>query len=346
MRALAVLAVLVLVSCHSRPSKQVSNSTAKSNPPGVPHVAPDSEVTKVYIHNLLLRKGPNFKARIKWLRGQIKPTNRSINPSLDDPKSFSISIQSGVVGANLADLTAYLSANPITSTSVKDLKFSAEGNQIKLNATYHKVFPFPIQAIGDVAAAPGDKIRVHIVKLNVLKVPIKGLLSHLHVNVADLFDPKGMNGVQVSGDDVYLDTSKMLPPPHLEGKLTSIRVQNGDILEVFGNVEQDLNRTEHWRNFMRLKGGNMDLGKLTMHQVDLIMVDTSADEWFDLDLDHYADQLVYGYTRMTPQAGLQIFMPDVDEIPHTKQRQNISMEWLKNRNVAAPADVTSNEHTK
>ncbi len=178
MRVLAVVLVLVLVSCHSRPSKQVSNSTAKSNPPAS-HVEPDSDITKVYIHNLLLRKGPSFKAQIKWLRGQIKPTNPSINPSLDDPKSFSISIQSGVIGASLADLTAYLSANPITSTSVKDLKFSAEGNQIKLNATYHKVFPFPIQVIGDVAAAPNDKIRVHIVKIDVLKIPIKGLLSHL-----------------------------------------------------------------------------------------------------------------------------------------------------------------------
>ncbi|MDQ2774975.1 MAG: hypothetical protein M3Y57_08665 [Acidobacteriota bacterium] len=106
--------------------------------------------------------------------------------------------------------------------------------------------------------------------------------------------------------------------------MTSIRVENGDIFEVFGNVEQDLNRTEQWRNFMRLKGGNMDIGKLTMHQVDLIMVDTSADQWFDLDLDHYANQLVYGYTRMTPQAGLQIFMPDVDAIPHTIQSQKIS----------------------
>ncbi|MDQ2774977.1 MAG: hypothetical protein M3Y57_08675 [Acidobacteriota bacterium] len=122
----------------------------------------DSDITKIYIHNLLLRKEPNFKAHIKGLRGQIKPTNRSINPSLDDPKSFSITIQSGVVGASLADLTAYLSANPITSTSVKDLKFTAEGNQIQLNATYHKVLPFPIQVIGDVAAAPDYKIRVHV----------------------------------------------------------------------------------------------------------------------------------------------------------------------------------------
>jgi hypothetical protein len=43
---------------------------------------------------------------------------------------------------------------------------------------------------------------------------------------------------------------------------------------------------------------------------------------------------------MTPEAGLQIFMPDLDQIPHTKENQTISMEWLKNRNVAPPSDVT------
>ena len=49
-----------------------------------------------------------------------------------------------------------------------------------------------------------------------------------------------------------------------------------------------------------------------------------------------------GYTRMTPQAGLQIFMPDLDELRrNVKASQNISMEWLKNRNSPPPPDVTS-----
>jgi hypothetical protein len=52
---------------------------------------------------------------------------------------------------------------------------------------------------------------------------------------------------------------------------------------------------------------------------DLTMIDISDDAWFDLDLAHYQEQLVNGYTRMTPQAGLQIFMPDIDEIHHKKE---------------------------
>jgi len=77
-----------------------------------------------------------------------------------------------------------------------------------------------------------------------------------------------------------------------------------------------------------------------MHQVDLVMIDMSNDAWFDLDLAHYQEQLVNGYTRMTPQAGLQIFMPDLDELRHDKANESISMEWLKNRNTPPPSNVT------
>jgi hypothetical protein len=44
---------------------------------------------------------------------------------------------------------------------------------------------------------------------------------------------------------------------------------------------------------------------------------------------------------MTPQAGLQIFMPDLDTLPKTKGAQSVSLEWLKNRNAPPPRDVTS-----
>ena len=74
-----------------------------------------------------------------------------------------------------------------------------------------------------------------------------------------------------------------------------------------------------------------------MHHVDLVMVDLSDDAWFDLDLNNYQNQLVNGYTRMTPEAGVQIFMPDLDNLPKNKGTQNISLEWLKHRNLPPPA---------
>jgi hypothetical protein len=92
---------------------------------------------------------------------------------------------------------------------------------------------------------------------------------------------------------------------------------------------------------MHLQGGTIDFGKLTMRHVDLMMVDLSQNAWFDLDLTNYQDQLVHGYTRMTPEAGLQIFMPSLEEIPADKKNHKISMEWMKHRNMPPPADITS-----
>lgn len=125
----------------------------------------------------------------------------------------------------------------------------------------------------------------------------------------------------------------------MHGDLTTVRVVQPDIEEVFGKSETDVERVEQWRNFLRLRDGTLDFGRLTMHHVDLIMIDVSKDAWFDLDLVHYQTQLVNGYSRMTPQAGLQIFMPDLGQIPVNKANQNISIEWLKNRNLAPPPEV-------
>jgi hypothetical protein len=114
---------------------------------------------------------------------------------------------------------------------------------------------------------------------------------------------------------------------------------NPDIEVMYGDAQNDATRTEEWHNFLALKGGTLGFGKLTMHHVDLIMIDASKDAWFDLDLVNYQAQLVYGYTRMTPQAGLQIFMPDLDELPPQPANQSVSAQWLKNRNLPPPPDV-------
>jgi hypothetical protein len=300
----------------------------------------DSAPTRIYAHNLMLRHGPHFRVYVRWLRGQMSRTHKNVNPSFDDPDSFFIDIKNGVIHANIGDIGNLLNSGEIPNAPLKNISLSGDGNQIKLSGTLHKVIPIPIVLTGTVSASPGNRIQVHVTKLSVLKIPVKGLLGSFHVSVADLFHPGGVTGIEVSGDDIFFDTQKLLPPPHIRGQLTSVRIVNPDLEEVFGDTQQDVARVEQWRNFFRLREGTIDFGKLTMRHVDLIMIDVSDDAWFDLDLANYQEQLVNGYTRMTPQAGLQIFMPDLRTIPTNKKNQNTRIEWLKNRNVAPPPEVT------
>jgi hypothetical protein len=349
---LAILAsVLVLLllffAWHFRSTKHAAESSPSTSPtPGAillgaqaPANTSETAPTNVYAHNLMLRKGPDFRIYIRWLRGQMVRTSRDVNPTFDDPESFSLDVKSGVIRANVGDINNFLNANAIPDSPLKNISLSGDGDQVKLHGNIHKVVSLPIELTGTIKAVPENRIQLHVTKLSVLKIPV---LGSFHLTVSDLFHPQGASGMQVSGNDIVFDTQKLVPPPHIRGDLTSVRIVNPDLEEIYGNAQEAVTRVEQWRNFLRLSDGMLDFGKLTMHHVDLIMVDLSNDAWFDLDLNHYQDQLVNGYTRMTPQAGLQIFMPDLDEMrQRNKGSPSVSMEWLKNRNLPPPSDLTS-----
>jgi hypothetical protein len=344
-----LIVLLLLLAWHFQTTKQASESseslpTATSGTsPASPRarISSDSAPTKVYAHNLMLRKGPSFRVYVRWLRGQMARAHRGVNPSFDDPESFFLDIQTGVLRANIGDISNFLNSGWMPNSPLKNITLSGKGDQIKLNATLRKIVPLPIELTGTIAAAPNNRIHMHVTKLNVLKIPFKALLGGLHITISDLFHSQGIPGIEVSGSEIFFDTQKLLPPPHIRGQLTKVHIVNPDLEEIYGDAQGDVERVEQWRNFIRLRDGTIDFGKLTMHHVDLIMIDISKDPWFDIDLAHYQEQLVYGYTRMTPQAGLQIFMPDLREIPHDKANQNISIEWLKNRNIPPPPEVIS-----
>jgi len=301
----------------------------------------DSASTSVFAHNLMLRRGPDFRIYVRWLRGHMVRTHHEVNPTFDDPESFFLNINSGIVRANIGDIGNFLNVGGVKNSPLKNITLTADGEQIKLKGTLHKLISFPVELLGTVAATPDNRIRLHVTKLSVLKIPLKGLLGGLNISVSDLIHPEGIPGIEIAGNDIFFDTVKLLPPPHIHGQLTKVRVVTPDIEEIFGNAEETASRVEQWRNFLRLSDGTIDFGKLTMHHVDLTMVDLSNDAWFDLDLNNYQNQLVNGYTRMTPEAGLQIFMPDLDTLPKNKASQNLSMEWLKHRNLPPPPDVIS-----
>jgi hypothetical protein len=343
---------LVLVLWHPRtstpaigPAKSTTSSTTASfvtpSPAASTADTSDSAPTSIYAHNLMLRKGPDFRIYVRWLRGQMVRTHPDVNPTFDDPESFFLDIKTGVIRANIGDIGNFLNAGGVADSPLKNITLLADGDQIKLKGTLHKLISLPVELLGSITATSDNRIQLHVTKLSVLKIPLKGLLGGLNISVSDLFHPKSIPGIEVSGNDVFFSTVKLLPPPHIRGQLSKVRVVTPDIEEVYGNAEGAVTRVEQWRNFLRLNDGTIDFGKLTMHHVDLIMVDLSDDAWFDLDLNNYQNQLVNGYTRMTPQAGLQIFMPDLDTLPKTKGGQSVSLEWLKNRNVPPPPDVTS-----
>ena len=296
--------------------------------------------TDIYAHNLLLRKGPAFRVYILWMRGKLLRTEPARTPTFDDASTFVLNIQKGVLYVKLQDLARYLNAAAVPHARVTGVRLSAEGGQFHLYGTAHRIVPLPIEVVGTLSASADQTIRLHVNKIRVLKIPVKALLGDLRLQLADLIE-SNQTGIRVEANDVIFDTQRLMPAPHITGPITSVLIGEADhepaIHVIYGDAEADSATPEQWHNFLQLTNGTLDFGKLTMHHVDLIMIDSSKDPWFDLDLIKYQAQLVDGIVRMTPQAGLQIFMPNVNALSQ-KNREPITLGWPPDRTLPPPPE--------
>lgn len=299
----------------------------------------DPAPTTVYAHNLILRKGPTFRIYIRWIRGQMLRTRTSDNPSLDDPESFVFFIQKGVIRANLGDIGNYLNADAPSSFPLKNIVITGEGDQLKIAGTLHKVVPLPVEVLSTLSTTQDGRIHLHVVKINLVKIPVKALMGGLSLEIKDVLGSAPMTGVEISGNDLFFDTTKLLPPPHIRGQPTSVTLAKPDLVVIYGNSNNDESKLAQWHNFLRLTGGSVDFGKITMHNADLTLIDASDDPWFNLDLVNYQAQLVKGFSRITPESGLEIFMPDLDGQRQVKSSEAITLDWLRNRSHALPPSV-------
>lgn len=342
---LSIGAILLVTLCWRlwparRPPVSSSPDQTAAPSPLVKPAAANSPVTTFWAHNIRLHKGPDFRIYITWMRGQMLPTSTSSVPSLDEANSFQFFIEKGVIHANLGDFGNYLNSAAPASLPLKNIKVSAAGSQVRLSGTLHKLFfSLPVELLCNVAPASRGRTVLHVTKINVLKLPMKALLGDVHITVDDIIGKDPMGGIEVAGNDLFFDTTTLLPPPHISGQLTSTLVQSPDIVLIYGNSNDDEAHLEQWHNFLRLTGGTVNFGNLTMHPADLTLVDASKDVWFDLDLVHYQAQLLKGFSRITAQAGLEMFMPSLDEQHRTKPSPGLDVDWLRNRNESLPSDV-------
>lgn len=301
----------------------------------------DVEPTKLYAHNLLLRKGLHFRVYVRWIRGLMLRTVKQQNPSFDNPESFVLEIQKGVINVKLNDIADFLNSGGPGVSPLKNITISNEEGELRLHGSVKKVVSLPVRLDGTLTPLPDGRLKYHLRKINVLKIPMKGLFGIFHVDLKDLAGKVNVPGIEIADNDIYFDTQRLLPPPHIHGHISSVTLAGDELKVVYGGVAVDDQKLAQWHNFLRLVGGSVDFGKLTMRDADLTMVDATEGPWFDLDLTNYQAQLVYGNTRMTAKAGVEVYMPNVDKLPKKASAQGVTLEWLRNRNTSPPLDVSA-----
>ncbi len=143
---------------------------------------------------------------------------------------------------------------------------------------------------------------------------MKGLLDLLGVDLANLINTRKVQGVAVDKDDLILDPQLILPPPHIRGNVTAVRLQGNDIVQIFGTPQASNFAAKETGNYMAYRDSDLRFGKLIMDQADLTLLDMDPQDPFDFYLDHYTEQLVAGYTKTTPEFGLRVYTRDYNKL--------------------------------
>lgn len=274
------------------------------------------------MRNVDLHLTPEIGLHIKNLRGRFVPQGSRQAPYLDDPGSYSVTVDQGEVAVDLASLNAMMTRALVGHSNLRSMEISIdEGGQLRQKGTLKKGIPLRFDVKASVSPTPDGHIRIHSESVKGFGIPVNPLLKTLGLEMDDLLKVDPGRGVTVDGNDVLLDPSRLLPPPAIHGKITAVRVEKDALVQVFGSGgPKALSPPATSKNYIYWRGGQLSFGKLTMTETDLELVDEDPRDAFDFSVDQWNEQLVAGYSKNTPQRGLKAHMPDYNDLPRRKTK--------------------------
>ncbi|MGA2430287.1 MAG: hypothetical protein ABSH13_17430 [Candidatus Acidiferrum sp.] len=280
---------------------------------------PDAAV-RAQMRNVKYRFSDKVAVQINFLNGALVPAGNSEFPILDDKNSFKIHIDTAEIAISPGDLAnllnSYVFAQP--KSPLSGLSVSTANGQLKMKGRLHDKGDIPFESQGVLSPTPDGKLRLHSEKIKALHVPVKGLMDAFGIDVADLIKSGKVPGVQSDGNDLILDLEQMLPPPHIDGKVTAVRVETNSIIQTFGGTDSKPKPKLQRGNYMSYQGNRVRAGTVTMDDADVILYDMDPSDPMDFFLDHYKEQLAAGYTKISTSFQLRVFIKDFDKLGSAK----------------------------
>ena len=276
----------------------------------------DKAPVEVDMRNVDLHLTSDIAVHIRHLRGRfIAEGNRQI-PNLDDPRSYSVTIDSGEVAVDLASLNAMMTRTLQGHSNVSRLQISIdEDGRLRQKGTVKKGIPVPFDVKARASVTPDGRIRIHSESVKGFGLPVNPLLKAFGIEMDSLLKVDPGRGVSVDHNDLLLDATKLLPPPAMHGTITAVRIEHDMMVQVFGSGgPQSLSPPATSKNHIYWRGGQLTFGKLTMIETDLELIDEDPKDPFDFSVDRWNAQLSAGYSKVTPERGLKAHMVDYNDL--------------------------------
>ena len=273
---------------------------------------------EIQMRNVSLRMTPVVTLQVRSMRGRLVPAAESRPVTLDAPDSYYVQLDSGVMALSTDSLTQLLNTFVFAypGAPLKHISVTAKGNRLVQKGTMHKGVDLPFEMEGEVSVTDDGNLRLHVDKIKSEHIPVKGLLHLFGEDLSKLVNLNEARGVRMEGDDILMYPGRMLPAPHLRGRITAVHVEGTNIVQSFGSDRpaEQMRLPEAAANYIYHRGGILRFGKLTMTDTDLEIVDQNPKNPFDFSLPEYNRQLVAGYSKNTPTHGLVVHMPDFSQV--------------------------------
>jgi len=200
-----------------------------------------SSTVELQIREVNLHLDSSTVLEIKALRGEMVPTRKNRPVTLDDTTSFVTRISQGEIAISLGTLSALLNQRVFAypHAPLKNITLKADGGRIKQSGTMHKGVDVPFEIEGSLEATQTGEIRLHADKVTSAHIPMKGLLHLFGEDLSKLVNLKQDRGVTIEGDNIVIRTDRILPPPRIEGRVTSVRIQADRIVLSFDSGSAD-----------------------------------------------------------------------------------------------------------
>ena len=294
-----------------------SGTVASQNPPS--NNKQESTV-QAQMRNVTYHFSDNVVVEIRSLNGELVPLGKNEFPIFDDKNSFSLRISTAemaIDSSNLANLlNSYVFARPHSPLTA--LSVVVEKGRVKVKGKLHDKGDIPFETEGILTPTADGKLRLHSEKIKAMHVPVKDLMGLFGIDLGALIKEGKVPGVQAQEDDLILDLEQILPPPHIEGKVVSVRIEGERIIQVFGGSGTKPVKNIRAGNYMAYKNNRIRFNKLVMNDADLILIDMDPNDPLDFYLEHYKEQLSAGYTKSTLDSGLRVFIKDFNKLHPAK----------------------------
>lgn len=292
---------------------------------GQDQAKPDREhnAVQVEMRNVMYHYTGNVAVHIRNLHGELVPVGNNEVPVFDDKGSFRLKIDAAEIAISPDAMANVLNSYVLArrDSPIKNVSITIESDKLKIKGKLHNKGDIPFETQSTISATSEGKIRLHTEKVKALHLPVKGVMDLFGIDMADLIKNGKIQGIQSEKDDLILDPQQILPQPRIEGKVSSVKLQNNSIVQLFGEPGKTGARPPVNGNFMAYKGNRLRFGKLLMTDTDMILIDMDPKDPFDFYLDRYKEQLVAGYTKTTPAFGLRVYMRDLNKLQPGKSKR-------------------------